>query len=501
MTAGAAWGPPVAAGSGVEVRLRTSLPGRLEMGAASAVFLHGAVTAPAAIDSLELILDQRPHPLLAAAMPSPGLASELGPGAERAIFWGVLPLAGGALDRAAVEIGIRARLAGGPVHDLRLGSVTVGGPALEAPPIPRPGPMTVAICMATYEPSPELLDRQLESLRGQTHDDWICLISDDGSSPQRLADLQRLVDDDARFVISPAPRRAGAYENFHRALAMVPPEIPFIALSDQDDEWYPEKLEQLLSSLGDAVLVFSDMRIVDRDRRVLADTYWTERCSNHENFASLLLGNTVTGAASLFRRELLDDALPLPPRVGNLYHDHWLALVARALGRIEYVGRPLHDYVQHAEAVVGHAGANRGVVGGSLPQRLAALRHRPRGRLRTEWRWIYFAEYCRLRLVTRVLLDRFEERLGPGERRTLRLIERGEGSPVFLAWLVGRQLRRLRRDDTLGSEAGMLRGLAWSRAMRTRRGMDPLDDADLPPGIVGLEVRRHQPASVAATDR
>ena len=31
-----------------------------------------------------------------------------------------------------------------------------------------------------------------------------------------------------------------------------------------------------------------------------------------------------------FARELLDDALPLPPRAGNLYHDHWLALVAAA---------------------------------------------------------------------------------------------------------------------------------------------------------------------------
>ncbi len=33
----------------------------------------------------------------------------------------------------------------------------------------------------------------------------------------------------------------------------------------------------------------------------------------------------------------------------------------------------------------------------------------------------------------------------------------------------------------------MLRGLAWRRALSLRRGDDPLDDADLPAGIVGLD--------------
>ena len=37
--------------------------------------------------------------------------------------------------------------------------------------------------MATYEPPAELLERQLESLRAQTHTDWICVISDDASEP------------------------------------------------------------------------------------------------------------------------------------------------------------------------------------------------------------------------------------------------------------------------------------------------------------------------------
>jgi len=54
----------------------------------------------------------------------------------------------------------------------------------------------VAICMAAFEPDPALLERQIASIREQSHEQWLCLISDDGSSPERFrapagADVRR----------------------------------------------------------------------------------------------------------------------------------------------------------------------------------------------------------------------------------------------------------------------------------------------------------------------
>ena len=46
---------------------------------------------------------------------------------------------------------------------------------------------------------------------------------------------------------------------------------------------------------------------------MLFDTYWTYRRHNHTNFGSLVLANTVTGAVSLFAREVRDYALPFSP--------------------------------------------------------------------------------------------------------------------------------------------------------------------------------------------
>ena len=171
--------------------------------------------------------------------------------------------------------------------------------------------------MATYNPPLDLFQRQVESIRSQTHANWICVVSDDDSAPARFAEMQRILDGDPRFVVSRSPGRLGYYHNFERALSMTPPSAAYVTLADQDDRWHPEKLETLLAALGDANLVYSDARIVDRDGRLLSNTYWSRRRNNYTNLASLLVANTVTGAASLFRRELLELALPFPPRHGS----------------------------------------------------------------------------------------------------------------------------------------------------------------------------------------
>ena len=116
----------------------------------------------------------------------------------------------------------------------------------------------------------------------------------------------------------------------------------------------------------------------------------------------------MTGAASLFPRDLLDDALPFPPAQFAHFHDHWLALCALARGEIRYVDRPLYDYVQHGDATLGHAAANRMP---ALRERLSALRRDPRERVRL-WRMHYFVDVCRLMQFAAVLELRFGDRMG-----------------------------------------------------------------------------------------
>jgi glycosyltransferase involved in cell wall biosynthesis len=360
-----------------------------------------------------------------------------------------------------------------PLGDLR------ATPAVTVPPeaadvrFPGTGGPRVAICMATYNPPEELLQRQLDSIREQTHSNWVCLISDDHSRPEDFDRLVAAVDGDPRFVISRGPERLGFYGNFERAMSMVPDSADFVTLCDQDDLWYPEKLERLLGVIGDAQLAYSDARVVNPEGEVLLPSFWTVRNTNYTNFGSLLLANSVPGAASLFRRELLADVLPLPPKFGNAFHDYWLALVALARGRITYVDGPLYDYVQHDAAVIGHAAANKPLR--SIRVHLMERLRNPGdgARIVYYYKWhhhLHFAEVLRLRCWNQ---------MSGSKRRTLRRLLGADRGVVGIAWLLGRRARRL-----WGQRETLDRELAYSYALASRRAVSALAAARRRPSRV-----------------
>ncbi len=409
----------------------------------------------------------------------------------RSGFWAIVPIPRSEPEGAA-EVAVEARLGEGEVARARLGTIELlpGMSAKTAD--PRPGPVQlgsrpelISICMATHNPDPDLLAAQVASIRAQTDRDWICVVSDDCSEPASLARIRVELGDDPRFSLSPSERRLGFYRNFERALRLAPSEAALVALADQDDRWFPEKLAVLRGAIGHSQLAYSDQRLVSPDGEVLADTYWTTRRNNHTNLASLLIANTVTGAASIFRRELLSYALPFPPAPGYPYHDHWLGLVALATGSLAYVDRPLYDYVQHGDAALGHARANA-----PASARMAWLHRLRRGRRpMVGWRSTYFLECCRLTLMATVLLLRCDDRLSPAKRRTLERYLRAERSPLAASWLLGRSLRSLSgRSETLGAERRLATGIAWRHALgllalgRDRPWPGVSQDAALPEG-------------------
>lgn len=330
----------------------------------------------------------------------------------------------------------------------------------------------VAICMATFAPRIDLFERQIESIIAQTEPAFLCIVNDDCSSDATYAEIVRVCSRDARFVVSRNHRRQGFYANFARALSLVPPEVEYVAFSDQDDVWYPQKLEVLIGALREpgVFLAFSDMRIVDVTGVPIASSYWTDRRNNFTNLGSLLLVNTVTGAACVFRHELLKLALPFPVVPGRAYHDHWIALLALARGRISFVQRPLHDYVQHSGNVVGRHEPLPGELKGGLVRAVGRFLRNPRLRARNTLR--HARRYYETEVVPRqILAMELDRRLGPDcprrKRRVIRRVAR-LGSPGSLAWLIGRSARDIRGEsETLGLENQLIKGIVWSWLRRT----------------------------------
>ncbi len=471
--------------AGLHACLEAELPLRLGVGRGTALFVHGwCYHRDLELRGLSVALDGSERAAIAHSMPRADVYEEapwqLDPEGRsyRSGFWAIVPVTADELGGPA-EVRLRAALAGGATAERTIGRVaieTLPADAVdEAPPAPpaAAGRPRIAICMATHDPPPRLFRAQVESLRAQTYPDWLCVVSDDASREERWAEIVDAVGDDPRFDLRRNPNRVGPYRNFERALRAIPADAELIAFCDQDDRWHPDKLEALERALDPAAtLAYSDMNVVDEDGTLISGTYWTERATNHTDLAALVMVNTVTGAASLFRRTLLDRALPFPQAGPDSFHDHWIACVALALGEIRYVDRPLHDYVQHGGATLGHRAANVPLGVAGLAERARAAR---RGGLMlslgdrlARWRGDY-PYLARVLVTARTLSLRCEAEAGGRGRRALRRLLRLERARALaLAWLAWRSLRGRRRSPTLGKERQLLRAALWPRALRFR---------------------------------
>ena len=481
--------------SSLVATLDTPIPYALPPGRSTAVFLLGTCyDREREIHRLGITVDGVYHQVRSFRMPRPdSFEREPTDHSYRSGFWATVPVPGRPLP-GRIEIQLVAEFAGERSEHVSLTGIEVREPE----PTPEFADRAerhgdgelIAICMATYNPDIQLFKVQVESIRNQTDTDWVCLLSDDCSDPDSFSRLTEVIAGDGRFTVSRSEERLGFYRNFERALTLVPDDAELVALSDQDDHWYPEKLATLRGSLGDSQLVYSDLRMVDRDGLVLADSLWNGRRNNCTNFASLLISNTIAGAASMFRRSMLETALPFPEGPGWQFHDHWLGSVALATGRLAYVDKPLYDYIQHSNAITGQVTVNPDEDTGSTGKavrrsRLPALKL-PRGFF-AAWHVAYFRAYLQLQLQAEVLLARCRPSLTGRRSRALRLLSRADTSVSGSLWLLARTVRPLfGRNETLGTEQLLLRGLLWRRLIGPRsRGKGPSDgnllSASLPP--------------------
>ena len=195
--------------------------------------------------------------------------------------------------------------------------------------------------------------------------------------------MRRVLDGDARFISCP-PERLSPYRNFERALTLAPAEAQYVALCDQDDRWYPEKLAGLRAALGSAQLVYSDQRLVTADGRVLRDSLWHGRRHDRANLASMLVANTAPGRGDCSVASCWSGRCPFPSSPASRSMTiGWPSPPWR--GELAYVDRALYDYVQHDAAVQGDVTGrarrpNPGVtwLAGGVLRRLRVARSRRR---------------------------------------------------------------------------------------------------------------------------
>ncbi|HKV39821.1 MAG TPA: glycosyltransferase, partial [Blastocatellia bacterium] len=488
---------PLVSTAGLQIHIDREIFDLIAVGRGTAIYLSGWCYHPTwEIRKLQAGLNGHLYPMKAAGIAMPGVTETSSPDQDpnlhsyRSGFWTILPLPS-VEQTTRIEVEINAILSNGETHsqviatsalapvwrtseilsgslvETQSGSqVTTPFPSPEWPQPSRPSPL-VAICMTTFNPPLNLFERQIQSIVDQTHSRWICVITDDGSRPEVYERISALTARDARFRLNRNAETLGFYRNFETCLSLAPREADFVALCDHDDYWHPGKLAALLGQFDErTTLVYSDMNIVDEEGVRLANTYWTTRRNNYEDFASLIFANTITGAALMIPRSLLGYILPFPERIGEAYHDHWIACVAMAMGQIKYVDSPLYDYVQHSSNVLGHYAPRRETIFdrlAGLPEALRSATKTVRHNL-VQWAAVYFCDLVRLQVISHILLLRCAPHLTSTKSKVLKSVRDADGSFLALAWLWLRSLRNIgRSSETLGAENRLLRAVLWKK--------------------------------------
>lgn len=222
-------------------------------------------------------------------------------------------------------------------------------------------PIRVGVALAAYRPQSDYFVRQLETIEKQTYKNWICVITCDSHMEDifRNAAIQKYKAH-PRFRWYENENRLGCKKNFERAIRLCLDEgVCAISCSDQDDVWYPEKLECCVKELlkrPPLSLVHSDMDVLvmrGAEEVVLPETLWKieARGITQNRPSHFLVRDTASGAAMLFDADLARRH-PLIP-VEFEYHDAWYAFLASAYGGVYPVRKALYAFRQHGNNELG----------------------------------------------------------------------------------------------------------------------------------------------------
>jgi glycosyltransferase involved in cell wall biosynthesis len=196
---------------------------------------------------------------------------------------------------------------------------------------------TVSVAMCTYNGA-KFIREQINSIINQSYPVYELIIQDDCSMDNTYEILKEYANKYSYIQFHKNRTRKGINENFFSALERATGD--YIAFSDQDDIWAPDKLENQIKHIGDHWLCigfskpFSETEILEFDSRIF--NYRIER---------LIHINSVSGHMTLIKKEFVQYVLKF--RSFPLTYDWLFAIIAASYNKIAFVDKVLVNYRVH----------------------------------------------------------------------------------------------------------------------------------------------------------
>lgn len=223
--------------------------------------------------------------------------------------------------------------------------------------------MGIAILLATYN-SEKYLRVQLDSLLAQKFEDFKIYIRDDGSRDSTLSIIDHCIEenpDKVELLQDSFKGGRGAKGSFMWLLEVI--DADYYMFCDHDDYWLSNKVDLTFGEMkkceaqnpNKAIIVNTDLEVVDADLNVIAPSFWEFSKINRpllSDFNYLSVYNGFTGCTMMLNQKAKELSLPISDVA--LMHDIWIALkVSSNGGVLGYVNQATIKYRQHGNNVVG----------------------------------------------------------------------------------------------------------------------------------------------------
>lgn len=215
----------------------------------------------------------------------------------------------------------------------------------------------VSVLMSIYRPDYHYLVEQLQTIDDQDFEDMEVVVYDDSPDDPSFEDLCRECCSRHSLRYIKGERNLGYVKAFEYLVSLA--EGEYLALSDQDDRWLPDRIACGVHMLDKGyLLVCCDRQVIDDKGRVVVRSW--RAAHPLDDSVAWHSGDPITrraafacyslGMATMVRADVARRLIPFPVCTG---HDKWLALGASALGPCANIEGPLVQYRQHARNQTG----------------------------------------------------------------------------------------------------------------------------------------------------